>query len=132
MAIVSDQIGDFLTRIRNAGAAGHKYVSAPKSKIKVEISKILKDQGYIEDYELIDNGPQGEIKVAIRYYKKSPSFNEIIRVSKPGRRLYTSAEEIPTVRNGLGITILSTSKGVMSGKNAKKENIGGEIICNVW
>lgn len=132
MAIVSDQIGDFLTRIRNAGAAGHKFVSAPKSKIKVEIAKILKDQGFIEDFEEVDNGPQGEIKVAIRYYKKQPAFNEIKRVSKPGRRTYANTDEIPQVRNGLGIAILSTSKGVMSGKNAKKENVGGEVICTVW
>lgn len=132
MAIVSDQIGDFLTRIRNAGSAGHKFVSAPKSKIKVEIAKILKDQGFIEDYDEVDNGPQGEIKVSIRYYKKKPAFNEIKRISKPGRRMYANTDEIPQVRNGLGIAIMSTSRGVMSGKNAKKENVGGEIICTVW
>lgn len=132
MAIVSDQIGDFLTRIRNAATAGHKYVSSPRSKMKVEIAKILKDQGFIEDYEEVMEGPQGEIKVAIRYYKKQPSFNEIKRISKPGRRMYANTEEIPQVRNGLGIAILSTSKGIMSGKSAKKENVGGEVICTVW
>ncbi len=129
---VTDQIADFITRIRNAGAAGNKKVSAPKSKVKVAIANILKDQGYIEDFKVIDEGVQGTIEVSIRYYRKKPSILEIKRISKPGRRIYVPAEKLPRVRNGLGIAIVSTSKGVMTDKQARKMNVGGEVLCTVW
>ncbi len=129
---VTDQIADFITRIRNAGTAGNKKVSAPKSKVKVAIAKILKDQGYIEDYKIIDEGVQGTIEVSIRYYRKKSSIIEIKRISKPGRRIYVPAEKLPRVRNGLGIAIVSTSKGVLTDKQARKMKIGGEVLCTVW
>lgn len=129
---VTDQIGDFITRIRNGGSAGHKYVEAPKSKIKIAIAEILKDQGYIEDFETIDEGVQGKIKVALKYYQRKPVIRQIRRVSTPGRRIYKSSDNLDRVKNGLGIAIVSTSQGVMTVKDAEKKNIGGEVICTVW
>lgn len=129
---VSDQIGDFITRIRNAGKAGKKTVEAPKSKIKTYIAEILKDQGYIEDFEIIDEGVQSTIKVYLRYYLRKPVIKEIKRISKPGRRVYVPAARLPRVKNGLGIAIISTSKGVMVGKHARKLKVGGEVLCTVW
>lgn len=129
---VTDQIGDFLTRIRNAGAANHKYVEAPKSKIKMAIAEILKDQGYIEDFEAVEEGVQGKIKVALKYYKRQPVIKQMTRVSKPGRRIYVDSQNLTRVKNGLGTAIVSTSKGVMTVKDAQKHNVGGEVICTVW
>lgn len=129
---VTDQIGDFITRIRNAGLAGHKEVECPKSKLKLGVAEILKEQGFISDYEAIDEGPQGRIKVTIRYYKRKPAIREIKRLSTPGRRVYTSVNDLPRVKNGLGIAIISTSKGVLTSKQAKKFNVGGEVLCSVW
>jgi len=132
MAIVSDQIGDFITRIRNAGQAGHKTVEAPRSNIKVEIARLLKDQGYIEDYQDLKDDVQGKVLVTLKYFNRKPVIKEIKRVSKPGRRIYVSADKLQRVRNGLGISILSTSSGVVTVKEASKLNVGGEIICTVW
>ena len=132
MAIVSDQIGDFITRIRNAGQAGHKTVEAPRSNIKVEIARLLKDQGYIEDYQDLKDDVQGKVLVTLKYFNRKPVIKEIKRVSKPGRRIYVSADKLERVRNGLGISILSTSSGVVTVKEASKLNVGGEIICTVW
>lgn len=132
MAIVSDQIGDFITRIRNAGQAGHKTVESPRSNLKVEIAKLLKDQGYIEDYQDMKDDIQGKIVVTLKYFNRKPVIKEIKRVSKPGRRIYASADKLQRVRNGLGISILSTSRGVITVKEAMKLNVGGEIICTVW
>ncbi|MDC1068068.1 30S ribosomal protein S8 [Candidatus Kapabacteria bacterium] len=129
---VTDQIGDFITRIRNAGAATHKYVEAPKSKIKVAIAEILKDQGYIEDFEVINEGIQGRIKISLKYYQRRPVIKQIQRVSTPGRRIYNSADSFSRVKNGLGIAIVSTSRGLMTVKDAEKDGIGGEVICTVW
>lgn len=129
---VTDSIADFITRIRNAGKAGHKYVEIPASKIKLGISEILKDQGFIQDYEFVDDGVQGNIKVTLRYYKRVPVIKNIKRLSKPGRRIYSSVDKLPRVNNGLGIAIISTSKGVMTSKQAKSHNIGGELLCSVW
>lgn len=129
---VTDSIADFITRIRNAGKAGHKYVEIPASKIKLGISEILKDQGFIQDYEFVDDGVQGNIKVTLRYYKREPVIKNIKRLSKPGRRIYSSVDKLPRVNNGLGIAIISTSKGVMTSKQAKSRNIGGELLCSVW
>ncbi len=129
---VSDSIADFLTRIRNAGKAGHKTVDAPYSKMKMNIAALLKDQGYISDFEKIENNVQGTIRVHLKYFKRRPVIKNITRVSKPGRRVYAPADQIPRVNNGMGIAIISTSQGIMTAKQARKIHIGGEIICTVW
>jgi small subunit ribosomal protein S8 len=129
---VTDQIGDFITRIRNAGAATHKYVEAPKSKIKIAIAQILKEQGYIENFETIDDDIQGTIRISLKYYQRKPVIKQIKRVSTPGRRIYNSSDSFSRVKNGLGISIVSTSKGVMTVKDAEKNKIGGEVLCTVW
>lgn len=129
---VTDQIADFLTRIRNGGTAGHRYVLCPRSNVKVALSKILLEQGYIAGFTEEKNDVQGEIKIELRYFKKKPAFKQITRVSKPGRRIYVPSDQIPRVKNGLGIAIISTSRGIITGKEAKKHNIGGEVICTVW
>ena len=130
----TDPIADFLTRLRNANRAGHKTVIIPMSKMKKEITQILFDQGFILNYKFDDVGVQGSIKIALKYDKlsKEPVIKKLERVSKPGLRKYTNSSSIPRVLNGLGINIISTSKGLMSGKKASRENLGGEIICNVY
>jgi small subunit ribosomal protein S8 len=129
---VTDSIGDFITRIRNAGRAGHKTVQIPHSKLKWAIAEILKEQGYISDCEIVQSEPQSNISIILRYYNRQHAIKEIKRISKPGRRIYAPAEKLPRIRNGLGIAIISTSKGVMPDKQARKYNVGGEIICSVW
>ena len=129
---VTDKISDFITRIRNAGAAGHKTVEAPYSNLKFAIAEILKDNGFIADVEKIDDGVQGTIKLTLKYYQKQPVIKELKRVSKPGRRVYVPADKLPRVKNGLGTAIISTSKGVLSDKQARKENVGGEVLITVW
>ena len=130
----TDPIADFLTRLRNANIAGHKTVMIPMSKIKKEITKILFDQGFILNYKINENEVQGTIKIALKYDRlsKEPVIKKLERVSKPGLRKYTNSSSIPRVLNGLGINIVSTSKGLMTGKKASRENLGGEIICNVY
>ena len=130
----TDPIADFLTRLRNANRAGHKTVIIPMSKMKKEITQILFDQGFILNYKFDDDGVQGSIKIALKYDKlsKEPVIKKLERVSKPGLRKYTNSSSIPRVLNGLGINIISTSKGLMTGKKASRENLGGEIICNVY
>jgi small subunit ribosomal protein S8 len=130
-----DPISDFLTRVRNAVTAGHRVVEIPASKVKKEITKILFDQGYILSYKFEDdNGPQGTIKIALKYDKltKDPVIKDIQRISKPGLRKYTSSSDIPRILNGLGIAIVSTSHGVMTGKQAEAQNVGGEVLCYVY
>lgn len=129
---VTDQIADYLTRIRNAGNAGHRSVDIPFSKVKFNISELLKDQGYIADYEKVEDGVQGAIRVYLKYYNRKPVIKKIDRVSKPGRRVYVGSDNLPRVNNGLGIAIISTSKGIMTGKQATKYNVGGEVLCTVW
>lgn len=129
---VSDQIGDFLTRIRNAGAAGHSHVEIPKSKIKIHLSEILVDQGFVENFEVIEEGIQSKIRLKLRYFNKKHVIKEVKRVSKPGRRVYAPAEQLPKVHNGLGVAIISTSKGIMTDKKARQLNVGGEVICTIW
>lgn len=130
----SDPIADFLTRIRNAAQARHRVVEIPASNIKKELTKVLKDQGYILDYKFENNDAQGTIKVALKYDKlsKTSAIKSITRISSPGLRQYTKAEDMPRVLNGLGIAILSTSKGVMTDKQARAENVGGEVLCFVY
>ncbi|MGV6862088.1 MAG: 30S ribosomal protein S8 [Putridiphycobacter sp.] len=129
----TDPIADYLTRIRNAQSAGHKVVEIPSSKMKKEITKILEDKGYILSYKFDEEGPQGSIKIALKYTSDNePAIRNLSRVSKPGLRKYCGANELPRVLNGLGIAVLSTSKGVISDKEARKENVGGEVICYVY
>lgn len=130
-----DPIADFLTRIRNAIAANHRIVSVPSSKIKKEITKVLHDQGYIQNYKFDDQASaQGEIKIALKYNPetKSSAIKKLERISKPGLRKYSGADELPRVLNGLGVAIMSTSRGVMTNKEARREHIGGEILCYVY
>lgn len=132
--MVTDTIADYLTRIRNASRAGHRVVEIPSSKVKREITKILFDQGYILSYKFEEDKFQGIIKIALKYDKatKEPVIRKIQRVSKPGLRKYTGADTLPRVLNGLGIAIVSTSHGVMTSKQAKSENVGGEVLCYVY
>lgn len=132
---MTDPIADLLTRIRNAIMAGHKVVEAPASKLKKEVARILFEKGYIFSYKVIDGeGPQGVLKIALKYNPKSkkPAIKAIQRVSRPGLRRYIGVDEMPRVLNGLGIAIISTSKGLMTDKEAKKEKIGGEVLCYVY
>ena len=132
--MVTDPISDYLTRIRNASMAGHRVVNIPASNLKKEMTKILFDQGYILSYKFEDEGPQGNIKIALQYDKvtKEPVIKNLERVSKPGLRKYSASDKLPRVLNGLGIAIVSTSHGVMTGKQAQKENVGGEVLCYVY
>ena len=125
----TDPISDFLTRIRNAMMAGHKLVEIPASNLKKDITKILYDQGYILNYKFVEEGHQGTIKIALKYDKstKTPAIRKIERASKPGLRKYAGSKELPRVLNGLGIAIVSTSHGVMTDKQARHENVGGEV-----
>jgi len=130
----TDPIADFLTRVRNAILAGHRVVEVPASNVKKEMTKILFDQGYILSYKFEENDVQGSIKIALKYDKqtKESVIRKIERVSTPGLRKYTSAADMPRVLNGLGIAIVSTSKGVMTNKQARTENVGGEVLCYVY
>jgi small subunit ribosomal protein S8 len=132
--MTTDPIADFLTRMRNALMAGHKVVEVPSSKMKVEMAKILKDQGYIRDFRMEEDDKQGILKVALKYNArtKMPAIKKMERVSRPGLRQYKSAGELPRVLNGLGIAIVSTSNGVMTDKKARQENVGGEVLCYVY
>lgn len=135
---VTDPIADMLTRIRNGVLAGHTLVAMPSSKIKVEIAKILKEEGYIEGYEVVDgeNSAQKVLRLKIKYVgerrERRPVISGLERVSKPGRRIYTHKKDIPWVLSGLGVAILSTPKGVMTGARARQLGVGGEILCKVW
>jgi small subunit ribosomal protein S8 len=130
----TDPIADYLTRIRNAVRASHRVVEIPASNLKKEITKILFEQGYILSYKFDDSSVQGTIKIALKYNKetKEPVIKKIQRISKPGLRKYAGSKELPRILNGLGIAIVSTSHGVMTGKQAKQENLGGEVICYVY
>lgn len=130
---VTDPIADMLTRIRNANQMRYNEVVIPSSNVKLEMVKILKSEGYIENYKIEKNGIQNNIIVTLKYGKnKERVISGLKRISKPGLRVYAKAEEIPTVLNGLGISIVSTSKGIMTGKEARKENLGGEVLAYVW
>lgn len=130
---ITDPIADMLTRIRNANSSKHETVNIPSSKIKVEIAKILLEEGYIAGYEIIEDGLQGIIKVTLKY---GPNKQKVItglkRISKPGLRVYASKDELPRVLRGLGIAIISTSKGIMTDKKARSENVGGEVLAFIW
>ena len=130
---ITDSIADMLTRIRNAGAAKHETVDVPASKMKKAIAQILLDEGYIKSFQLIEDGKQGIIRIVLKYGENKTSvISGLRRVSKPGLRIYTNCEDMPKVMKGLGIAIVSTSKGVMTDKQARKENAGGEVLAFVW
>lgn len=132
--MVTDPIADYLTRLRNAIRANHRVVDVPASNMKKEITKVLLDKGYILNYRFEEDDKQGNIKIALKYNTdtKQSAITHIERISKPGLRKYTGAEELPRVLNGLGIAILSTSRGVLTDKEARKEHIGGEVLCHVY
>lgn len=129
---ITDPIADMLTRIRNANIAKHETVDIPASNMKKAIAKILNDEGYIKSYQIIEDGKQGVIRVTLKYSGKEKVISGIKRVSKPGLRMYAPAEELPRVLKGLGIAIISTSKGIMTDKEARKQHIGGEVLAFVW
>ena len=132
--MLTDPIADYLTRIRNASRAGHRVVEIPASNLKKEITKILFDQGYILSYKFDEDKVQGTIKIALKYDRntKEPIIKKIRRISKPGLRKYAASDEMPRVLNGLGIAIVSTSHGVMTSKQAKRDKVGGEVLCYVY
>ena len=132
MAVVTDTIADMLTRIRNANQMRYEEVTVPASNIKEEIAKILKREGFINDYKIVDENAQGTIVITLKYNKKEGVITGLKRISKPGLRVYAKSEEIPKVLNGLGIAIISTSKGIMTDKEARKQNIGGEVLAYIW
>ena len=130
---INDPIGDMITRIRNAHLRGKDYVDSPSSNLRINILDVLKDEGFIKGYSKTDhdNG-KSEIQIELKYHDGKPVIKEINRVSKPGRRVYSSVSGMNLVKNGLGISILSTPKGVMSDRSARTNNVGGEILCNIW
>ncbi len=133
MGTVTDPIADMLTRIRNANAAGHDEVRVPASKLKAEIARILKEEGFIQDWTWVQDGPQGTLRITLKYGpKRERVLRGIRRVSKPGLRVYVRRQEIPRVRGGLGIAILSTSRGILTDRQARHLGVGGEVLCYVW
>ncbi|MBQ9841837.1 MAG: 30S ribosomal protein S8 [Clostridia bacterium] len=131
---ISDTIADMLTRIRNANSAKHETVDIPASNMKKAIAQILVDEGYVKEYKVIEDGKQGIIRIALKYQgaSRTPVLQGLRRVSKPGLRIYTSCEDMPRVMKGIGTAIVSTSKGVMTDKAARKENVGGEVLAFIW
>jgi small subunit ribosomal protein S8 len=130
---IQDPLGDMLTRIRNAQERGKSKVNCPASKLRFRVLDVLKQEGYIRDYATVQMGKaKAEIEIELKYFDGAPVIREIHRVSKPGRRIYASVDTLPTVYNGLGISILSTPKGVMSDNEARAQNVGGEVICTVF
>ncbi len=130
---MTDPVADMLTRIRNAVAARHDHVNMPASKMKVAIAKVLKDEGFVRDFDTFEEGPRRFVRLQLTYTdKKEPLLTGLKRVSRPGLRVYVQKREIPRVYNGLGIAILSTPKGVMTGQQAWRERMGGEVLCYVW
>lgn len=130
---LSDPLGDMLTRIRNAQMRNRPKVSTPASKLRERVLEVMKDEGYIRGFSRTDyQGGKSEIEIELKYYDGKPVIREIQRVSKPGRRVYSSVGDLPTVANGLGVAILSTPKGVMSDSRARQENVGGEVLCSIF
>ena len=128
---MSDPIADMLIRIRNAQLVGHTEVAMPASKLKASIAQVLKDEGYIEDFALRDNGAKKELHIGLKYYAGRPVIERLERVSKPGLRVYRGRNDIPRIMNGLGVAILSTSRGVMTDRKARADGVGGEVLCIV-
>jgi small subunit ribosomal protein S8 len=130
--VMTDPIADMLTRIRNATIVRDKIVEIPSSKIKQEIAKILKEEGYIQDFEVIEDAKQGMVKVYLKYQGKEKVISGLKRISKPGLKVYVKKDEIPKVLGGLGIAVLSTPQGIMTDRKARIEGVGGEVLCYVW
>ncbi len=131
--VVSDPIADLLTRMRNANQAYHEKVDIPFSKMKQEVVRLIKEEGFVRNYRMIEGRPQGTLRVFLKYGpNRERVIKDLKRVSKPGRRIYTSAESIPKVLNGLGVAILSTSQGIMTGRQASRARLGGEVLCYIW
>lgn len=130
--MMTDPIADMLSRIRNGNLAKHKSVEVPASNIKKDLAQILLDEGYIKGFNVTEDDKQGIITINLKYVNEQRVISGLKRISKPGRRVYVSAQDVPQVLNGLGTAIISTSKGVMTDKNARKETVGGEVICYVW
>ena len=128
---MSDPVSDMLTRIRNAQMVGHTEVAMPASRLKASIAQVLKDEGYIEDFALRDSGVKKELRIGLKYYAGRPVIERLERVSKPGLRVYKGRDDIPRIMNGLGVAILSTSRGVMTDRKARADGVGGEILCIV-
>ena len=133
VTVVTDPIADMLTRIRNAVAVGHERVAMPSSKLKVNIAQILVDEGFIDRYEVAENGHRSELELVLRYgERRRPVIEGLKRVSRPGHRVYKGARELPRVQGGLGVAVVSTSQGLMPDREARKRRLGGEIVCEVW
>ncbi len=130
--MVTDPIADMLTRVRNAGQARHRRVDMPVSKLKIELARLLKENHYIHDYKVLEDGTHPVLRLYLKYYQEKPVIRELKRVSKPGLRKYVGVPEIPRVRNGLGMAILSTSKGVLTDREARNAGVGGELLALVW
>jgi len=130
--MMTDPISDMLTRIRNAGMAGHKWVDMPVSKLKVEIARLLSENHYVFDFKVLDDGRHGVLRVYLKYHEGKPIIRHLQRVSKPGRRSYVGSDDVPRVRNGLGMAIISTSQGLMTDRGARQEGVGGEVMALVW
>ena len=130
--MMTDPIADLLTRVRNAGRAGHRWADMPPSKLKVEVVKLLKENHFVFDYKLLDDGAHGVLRVYLKYYEGEPVIRHLERVSRPGRRRYVGVDDVPRVRNGLGMAILSTSKGLMTDRVARRQRVGGEVMALVW
>ena len=129
---LSDPIGDMIARVKNAQARNHKKVELPSSNFKSKIADILKNEGFIKDYKILDNGKKPILTLELKYHSGNPVISNFERISKPGRRIFSSADSLPRINNGLGIAILSTPKGVMTDIDARKQKLGGEIICKVF
>jgi small subunit ribosomal protein S8 len=130
--MMTDPIADLLTRVRNAGAAGHRWADMPVSKQRTEIARLLKENHYVHDFKVLDDGRFGVLRIYLKYHDGSPVIRHLERVSKPGRRRYVGVDDIPRVRNGLGMAIVSTSKGLLSDRAARRERLGGELMALVW
>jgi small subunit ribosomal protein S8 len=128
----TDPVADMLTRVRNACSAGHRRVDMPVSKLKTEMARLLRDNHYIADFKVLDDGAHGVLRLYLKYHNESPVIRELKRVSTPGLRRYVKSREIPRVRNGLGMAIVSTSRGLMSDRDARTQNLGGELVALVW
>lgn len=128
----TDQIADFITRMRNAIMAGKNEILVPTSRLKTQVAEVLEKNGYISSFEVKDGNPRGILRVVINEEGENPKINEITKVSKPGQRIYSAADDLPTVKSGRGMIIVSTSKGLMTGRDAKKNRLGGEILAKVW
>ncbi|MCY3547507.1 MAG: 30S ribosomal protein S8 [Gemmatimonadetes bacterium] len=130
--MMTDPIADMLTRIRNAGSAGHRWADVPLSKLKVEVARLLKENAFVHDFKVLNDGRHGLVRVYLKYHEGEHVIRRIARVSRPGRRRYVGVEEIPRVRNGLGMAMLSTSRGLLSDRAARQAGVGGELLAVIW